>query len=69
MFDGVFVMFAGRLLRHLGARAKLFTVLPNALNSEYQNRQVVRFVAGGVQTLEMFGVPRKDPTNSVFGCW
>ncbi|HVF24777.1 MAG TPA: ATP-binding cassette domain-containing protein [Anaerolineales bacterium] len=54
------VMFAGRLLRHLGARAKLFTVLPNTMNSEYQNRQVVRFVAGGVQTLEMFGVPTES---------
>ena len=54
------VMFAGRLLRHLGARAKLFTVLPTAMNNEYQNRQVVRFVAGGVQTLEMFGVPTES---------
>jgi len=54
------VMFAGRLLRHLGARAKLFTVLPHAMNSEYQNRQVVRFVAGGVHTLEMFGVPTES---------
>ena len=51
------VMFAGRLLRHLGAHAKLFTVLTPAMNNEYQNRKAVRFAAGGVQTLEMFGVP------------
>ena len=51
------VMFAGRLLRHLGAHAKLFTVLTPAMNNEYQNRKAVRFATGGVQTLEMFGVP------------
>ena len=51
------VMFAGRLLRHLGASAKLFTVLTPAMNNEYQNRKAVRFATGGVQTLEMFGVP------------
>jgi nucleotide-binding universal stress UspA family protein len=53
-------MFAGRLLRHLGARAKLFNVLTHAMNNEYQNRLAVRFVSGGVQTLEMFGVPTES---------
>ena len=54
------VMFAGRLLRHLGAGAKLFTVLTSTMNTEYQNRLAVRFVSGGVQTLEMFGVPTES---------
>ena len=54
------VMFAGRLLRHLGASAKLFTVLTPAMNNEHQNRLAVRFVSGGVQTLEMFGVPTES---------
>jgi len=49
------VLFAGRLLRHLGASAKLFTVSPREMN-EYQTQQVERFIAGGVHSLEMFGV-------------
>ena len=53
------VLFAGRLLRHLGASAKLFTVSPNQMN-EYQTRQVERFMAGGVHSLEMFGVPTQS---------
>ena len=51
------VLFAGRLLRHLGAHAKLLTVLESATNNEYQSRQVARFMQGGVHSLEMFGVP------------
>ena len=54
------VMFAGRLLRHLGARAKLLTVLDSAIKNEYQGRQVERFMAGGVHSLEMFGVPTQS---------
>jgi len=51
------VLFAGRLLRHLGASAKLITVLDGATENEYQSRQVGRFIAGGEYSLEMFGVP------------
>lgn len=51
------VMFAGRLLRHLGASATLLTVLGSAPNTEYQHQQIERFMAGGVHSLEMFGVP------------
>src|SRR4029453_13799118 len=40
------VLFAGRLLRHLGAQAKLFTVIPEAANSEYQRQHTERFMAG-----------------------
>ena len=51
------VMFAGRLLRHLGAQAKLFTVLSPAAGSAYQRQHTERFMAGGQHSLEMFGVP------------
>jgi sulfate/thiosulfate transport system ATP-binding protein len=54
------VLFAGRLLRHLGARATLFTVLSNALTDGYQHHRVERFIAGGVKSLEMFGVPTQS---------
>src|SRR5512134_1668796 len=47
------VLFAGRLLRHVGAQAKLFTVL-SAANSEYQRQHIERFMAGGKHTLELF---------------
>ena len=53
------MLFAGRLLRHLGAHAKLFTVTENAMN-EYQSRQAARFMQGGVHSLEMFGVPTES---------
>ncbi len=51
------VMFAGRLLRHLGASATLLNVSSSAPNTEYQHQQIERFMAGGVHSLEMFGVP------------
>ena len=54
------VMFAGRLLRHLGAHATLLTILDGAMKNEYQTRQVERFMAGGVHSLEMFGVPTQS---------
>jgi sulfate transport system ATP-binding protein len=54
------VMFAGRLLRHLGAHATLLTILDGAMKNEYQARQVERFMAGGVHSLEMFGVPTQS---------
>jgi sulfate/thiosulfate transport system ATP-binding protein len=51
------VLFAGRLLRHIGAQAKLFTVLGATANTEYQRQHTERFMAGGQHSLEMFGVP------------
>ena len=51
------VLFAGRLLRHLGASATLLTVLSGTPNTEYQRQQTERFMAGGVHSLELFGVP------------
>lgn len=54
------VMFAGRLLRHLGAQAKLLTVIKAENNVEYQRKHIERFVAGGKHSLEMFGVPTQS---------
>ena len=65
------VLFAGRLLRHLGAQAKLFTVLGRDFKDDYQRQRVERFVAGGVKSLEMFGVPTEheirigNPQNEI----
>jgi len=48
------VLFAGRLLRHLGSAACVFTVLaPEAADSA---PQVERFQASALQTLALFGV-------------
>jgi sulfate transport system ATP-binding protein len=54
------VLFAGRLLRHVGAQAKLLTVVNGVHSPEYQRQHVERFVAGGKQSLEMFGVPTES---------
>jgi sulfate transport system ATP-binding protein len=54
------VLFAGRLLRHLGAQAKLFTAIGRDFKDEYQRHRAERFVAGGVKSLEMFGVPTES---------
>jgi sulfate transport system ATP-binding protein len=54
------VLFAGRLLRHLGAQAKLLTVIDDATNTEYQRQHIERFMAGGKHSLEMFGVPTQS---------
>ena len=54
------VLFAGRLLRHVGAQAKLFTVIGRDFKDDSQRQRVERFVAGGVKSLEMFGVPTQS---------
>ncbi len=54
------VMFAGRLLRHLGAHAKLLTVISEEKNNERQCQHVERFMEGGKHSLEMFGVPTEN---------
>ena len=50
------VMFAGRLLRHIGAKATLLSVQPPLLTDEFQLDQMERFMAGGVQSLARFGI-------------
>ena len=54
------VLFAGRLLRHVGAQAKLFTVVTGVHSPEYQRQHVERFMAGGRHSLERFGVPTES---------
>ena len=58
------VLFAGRLLRHLGAQAKLFTVISEAASTEYQRQHTERFMAGGQHSLELFGVPTECEVRS-----
>jgi len=50
------VMFAGRLLRHIGAKATLMTVQNPLLTNEFQLNQMERFMAGSVQSLARFGI-------------
>lgn len=54
------VLFAGRLLRHMGAQAKLLTVIHAVYDSEYQRQHIERFVEGGKHSLERFGVPTES---------
>jgi sulfate transport system ATP-binding protein len=54
------VLFAGRLLRHVGAQAKLLTVVDGVHSPEYQRQHVERFLAGGKHSLERFGVPTES---------
>jgi sulfate transport system ATP-binding protein len=54
------VLFAGRLLRHLGSQAKLLTVIKAENNTDHQRQHIERFVAGGKHSLEMFGVPTES---------
>jgi nucleotide-binding universal stress UspA family protein len=54
------VLFAGRLLRHVGAQAKLLTVVNGVHSPEYQRQHVERFVAGGKRSLERFGVATRS---------
>ncbi len=54
------VLFAGRLLRHVGAQAKLLTVLNAVYSTDYQRQHIERFVEGGRHSLERFGVPTES---------
>ena len=51
------VLFAGRLLRHMGAEATLLTVLPEGGKSEFEMDRVERFLDDGLRSLARFGVP------------
>lgn len=53
------VLFAGRFLRHLGAEATLLSVLPPAGNNGEQQERVLRFLQGGVRTLDVLKVDAK----------
>jgi sulfate transport system ATP-binding protein len=49
------VLFAGRLVRHLGAEATLMTVL-GTTHGDLEVRQAERFLAAGTRTLSLLGV-------------
>jgi sulfate transport system ATP-binding protein len=51
------VLFAGRLVRHLGADATLLSVLPATGQNEDLIRRTEVFLEGGVQSLSILGVP------------
>ncbi len=53
------VLFAGRLVRHLGAGATLLSVLPASNKDIDLHRRTERFLEGGVQSLSLLGVPAK----------
>jgi sulfate transport system ATP-binding protein len=50
------VLFAGRLLRHIGAKASLMTVQDSEFPNEFRQTQMERFMTGGVQSLARFGI-------------
>lgn len=50
------VLFAGRLMRHVGAQATLISVLEEGSDAAEQAR-AERFLADGVRSLEILGVP------------
>jgi nucleotide-binding universal stress UspA family protein len=51
------VLFAGRLVRHLGAQATVLKVLREEEDSEEARAQIERFLAASVRTLNRLGVP------------
>lgn len=57
------VLFAGRLVRHLGAEATLLTVIPPAAG-EALHKRAERFLASGVKSLNILGVPAKPLVRS-----
>ncbi len=58
------VLFAGRLLRHLGAEATLITVHPETDTGEEEYQRIERFLAGGVNSLSRFGVQAQSLIRS-----
>jgi sulfate/thiosulfate transport system ATP-binding protein len=51
------ILFAGRVARHLGANATLLSVLPRDGDHPAARTRIERFLAAGVRTLELLGVP------------
>jgi nucleotide-binding universal stress UspA family protein len=58
------VLFAGRLVRHLGADATLLSVIPEAGKNPELQARAERFLEGGVQTLSILGVPARVAIRS-----
>ncbi|MCL4859309.1 MAG: ATP-binding cassette domain-containing protein [Caldilineaceae bacterium] len=57
------VLFAGRLIRHLGAEATLFTVLPEGAPLPAVLGCTQRFLDNGVRTLDLLGVPAQTDVH------
>jgi len=53
------VLFSGRLVRHLGAEAKILTVLPDDKDA-HAVHHAERFLAAGARTLSLLGVTAKN---------
>lgn len=53
------VLFAGRLVRHLGAEATLLSVLSPASKDSSLLKRTENFLDGGVQSMSILGVPSK----------
>jgi sulfate transport system ATP-binding protein len=53
------ILFAGRLVRHLGAEATLLSVIPPANQSADLIKRTENFLEGGVQSLSILGVPAR----------
>ena len=58
------VLFAGRLVRHLGADATLLSVLPAANKDAGLLKRTENFLEGGVQSLSILGVPARTTIRS-----
>ncbi len=58
------VLFAGRLVRHVGAEATLLSVLSAEENETPARGRTERFLAGGVRTLQLLGVPARAAIRS-----
>ncbi len=58
------VLFAGRLVRHLGAEATLLSILPVIPTDDDQKGRTERFLEGGVQSLSILGVPARTTVRS-----
>ena len=53
------VQFTARLVRHLGAEATLLSVLPAEGDQQAGRARTERFLAGGVRTMALLGVPAR----------
>jgi hypothetical protein len=58
------VLFAGRLVRHLGADATLLSVLPPGSKDADLLRRTENFLEGGVSSLSLLGVPAQTTIRS-----
>lgn len=58
------VLFAGRLVRHLGADAMLMSVIRETRRESPNFLRAERFLAGGAKTLGLLGVPAQTAVRS-----